>query len=92
MGAQAVARDVKPMPHPAVAEVSQQLLLPAHKVSYLKEQLRMIPVLLAAAVAASLAVFPFRANTAFAILWCEIGLFAISVGLSVYRGPTGSKR
>lgn len=91
MGAPVVSREVKIMPPaPIVANPTPRLSHP-HEVSAItvKEQFKMLPVLLTAAAAASLAVFPLNANASFAILWGEIGLFAISIVLSVSRGPKG---
>ena len=50
-----------------------------------KERLRMLPVLLASGLAASIAVFRLNASASFALFVCELGMFALAVGISIPR-------
>jgi hypothetical protein len=92
MGAQAVSRDVEKMqetisrpPDVTTHLPDQQSVGKPTKATHHKEQLLVLPVLAATAVAGAIAVFPFRPSTLLALLCGEIGLFVISIVLSIPR-------
>jgi hypothetical protein len=93
MGAQAVSRDVQTMPQaPAVSpERPARFPVPPVEVSKVEELLRMLPVLIAATMAAYIAVFPLSANMSFALFCGEVGMFVLSIVVSVSRVPKSTK-
>lgn len=92
MGAQATL-EVTTVPKPEVVPHLEAVAycppLPRVHVSVVKQHLRMLPVLGAAAAAATVAVFRFPARTSFAIFCAECAMLLLSIAVTVFRfnGP-----
>jgi hypothetical protein len=92
MGAPATLR-VKTVPNSKVVSRLEAVAdcppLPQDHVSVVKQHLRMLPVLGAAAAAATIAVFHFPPKTSFAIFCVECGMLLLSIAVTVFsfKGP-----
>jgi hypothetical protein len=85
MEAPALSSELEIMPAQPSPEQPGKIL-PRKIATNAGEQFRMIPVLLVAATAAWIAVFPLSAKVSFALLCSELGMWFLSIAISLPHG------